>query len=55
MSFCRVTSVFGLLLATAAPVAVGQSTGGAGSPDIATAYRAAADSLIRAATADSWA
>lgn len=53
MSFCRVTSVLGLLLATAAPVAVGQSTGGAGSPDIATAYRAAADSLIRAATADS--
>jgi carboxypeptidase Q len=54
MTFCRVLSMLGLALVAAAPSAFGQSTETAArSGDIATAYRAPADSLIRAAIADS--
>ncbi len=53
MSLRRVSCILGLVLVTAAPSALGQSTAPARSGDIATAYRAPADSLIRAATADS--
>jgi carboxypeptidase Q len=51
MSLRRVSSLCALLLATAAPAAIAQAA--AASSDVATSYRAAADSLIRAATADS--
>jgi carboxypeptidase Q len=53
MSLRRVSSVLGLVLLAAAPSALGQAAGPARSGDIATAYRAPADSLIRAAIADS--
>ncbi len=53
MSLRRVSSVLGLALLAAAPSALGQAAGPARSGDIATAYRAPADSLIRAAIADS--
>ena len=54
MTFCRVSSILGLALVAAAPSAYGQSTAApARSGDITTAYRAPADSLIRAAIADS--
>ena len=53
MSLRRVSSVLGLVLVAAAPSALGQAAAGARSGDIATAYRAPADSLIRTATADS--
>ena len=53
MSLRRVSSVLGLVLLAAAPSARGQAAGPARSGDIATAYRAPADSLIRAAIADS--
>ena len=43
--------LLGLVLLAAAPSALGQSAAPARSGDIATAYRAPADSLIRAATA----
>ena len=51
MSLRRVSSLCALLLATTAPAASAQAA--AASSDVATSYRAAADSLIRAATADS--
>jgi carboxypeptidase Q len=51
MSPRRVSSLCALLLAAAAPAASAQAA--AASSDVATSYRAAADSLIRAATADS--
>ena len=51
MSLRRVSSVLGLVLLAAAPSALGQAAGPARSGDIATAYRAPADSLIRGATA----
>jgi len=51
MSLRRVSSLCALLLATAAPAASAQAA--AAPSDVATSYRAAADSLIRAATADS--
>jgi carboxypeptidase Q len=51
MSLRRVSSLCALLLAAAAPAASAQAA--AASSDVATSYRAAADSLIRAATADS--
>jgi carboxypeptidase Q len=53
MSLRRVSSVLGLVLLAAAPSALGQAAGPGRSGDIATAYRAPADSLIRAAIADS--
>jgi carboxypeptidase Q len=53
MSLRRVSFLLGLMLVAAAPAALGQAPGPARSGDIATAYRAPADSLIRAATADS--
>ena len=53
MSLRRVSSILGLALLAAAPSALGQAAAGARSGDIATAYRAPADSLIRTATADS--
>jgi carboxypeptidase Q len=53
MSLRRVSSLLGLVLVAAAPSALGQAAGPARSGDIATAYRAPADSLIRAAIADS--
>jgi len=53
MSLRRVSSILGLVLVAAAPSALGQAAAAARSGDVATAYRAPADSLIRAATADS--
>ncbi len=53
MSLRRVSSILGLALVAAAPSARAQAAPPARSGDIATAYRAPADSLIRAATADS--
>ena len=53
MSLRRVSSLLGLVLVAAAPAALGQAAGPARSGDIATAYRAPADSLIRAAIGDS--
>ena len=53
MSLRRVSSVLGLVLLAVAPSALSQAAGPARSGDIATAYRAPADSLIRAAIGDS--
>ena len=53
MSLRRVSSVLGLVLLAAPLPAHSQAAGPARSGDIATAYRAPADSLIRAAIGDS--
>jgi carboxypeptidase Q len=53
MNLRRVSSILGLVLVAAAPSALGQAAAPARSGDIAATYRAPADSLIRAATADS--
>jgi carboxypeptidase Q len=53
MSLRRISSVLGLVLLAGAPSALGQAAGPTRAGDIATAYRAPADSLIRAAIGDS--
>jgi carboxypeptidase Q len=53
MSLRRVSSVLALVLLAAVSSAFSQAAGPARSGDIATAYRAPADSLIRAAISDS--